>query len=489
MDVPPPNEDEDEGADLSLESADDDIRQALRRGRDEMEEEEAAIERVVDAVHEMRKLKRRHTAPHRLPIEETEKSHRLLPREVDVSLEKAMISPLLYAMQVSDALRLAKALRSVRSLLWTDDDMWAHWWHRDFPDVRRDLGQTGPLPPSWIIDNIWIDALPGVEPRYLPPMLTRLALMPWRRWYQWSEFFRRSALWHIAKMQNKIAEDWLDVNPENPEDDETGYPRPATVLESGKVINLRVPRFDEVTGIAHGLVLVDTNQQVYFPWELYENDDALTLVPTPTSVVIAGAQSPVFWFLHYAEREMRSAYGERTGHGTYGAAIQRKWKSIMEGQRFKELLDERLISADLLLGGTTEMAMGPEALNFDYAKVFELYCAWYARSVNAEGFNPYFSPGNGFAFLLTKEEAQVTTELARTLPPFPAIGNVWFVGQGIQPSQIAVSITKSTPICGGCDTQTAHRIRCKNCGHGYCGQACHERNWRRNCQGCVKGRK
>jgi hypothetical protein len=477
MDVPPPTE-EDEGADLPLEADDEDIRRTLRRRRSDPEEE-AAVERVVDAVHQMRLVKKRHTAPHhhdqhRPSIEEVEKSHRLLPRELDISLEKAMIRPILCAMQVSDVLLLAKAMRAVRALLWTDDDMWGLWWHRDFMELRRDIPPQEWLP-SWIENNSWIDALAKGESS--SPQLVRLAKMPWRRWYQWSEFFRRCALWHCAAMQNRITRDWFEVNPGNPEEDDAGYPRPMNVYDTGKVSTVSVPRFSENPGFTRGLVLVGSDRRIFFVSELYENESRPTIDAIATDASVAAAHSPTHWFLHYAEREMHSQHGAKQGLGTFGAAILRSWRGIRQDKdRFKKLLDERLISADLLLGGTTEMGMGPEVLNIDYAKVMTLYCEWYAMKANSITVLPPFRDVHGFAFLLNRTLDEVTIELARTLPPFPAIGGVWFVGKKMGPV---------APICGGCNTETAHRIRCTKCGQGYCGQPCHERNWEKKCGDCV----
>ena len=141
-------------------------------------------------------------------MDERLRRQRLIPGS-DIALEMTIVRPIVSAMLVPDALRLASVLRAVRELVWNDDELWHQWWLRDFKEVQRDLPEEHWLP-SWMVDNLWIRAVPAMEQSLVPAKLRALVKMRWRRWYQWSTFFRRSALYHIAQMQNEITNDWLD---------------------------------------------------------------------------------------------------------------------------------------------------------------------------------------------------------------------------------------------------------------------------------------
>ena len=223
-------------------------------------------------------------------------------------------------------------------------------------------------------------------------------------------------------------------------------------------MHLQVPSFDTDLGVATGLVLVDRQKtdDVYFPEEMFYNSHDLTTFPSPASAVIAEARSPVFWLLMYV--------GTTQVH--YAPFLLKKWD---------ELLSSRKVAEDALLLGGTPRLFKKVGLDFNYKRAMQLYCSWYANLLGPGRF-AHFAP-----FPSTSGRPELEAELARTLPPFPAIEGVWFVGQ---PLQIASSFM--TPLCVGCDAATDLTIRCKTCKQQYCGHACFQSNWRKACGDCVK---
>lgn len=468
MDVPPSGGDGGGGADLDLDAEDDDIRRELRRRRpreEAVDDEQGTEERIVKTVKQMRKVKHKNMAPVPMSLEEKAKQQRIFPREIHIMTEMAAVRPILCAMEVPDALRLAHVLRAVREVLWIDDGIWSVWWHRDFPEVQRDLPPEDHLP-VWITDAKWITDLTVKKANEQPaPQLVALAKMPWRRWYQWSVFFRRSALWHCAAMQNKIAQDWLAEYPENPETDEDGQRRPSNVLATGEIITLSVPAFSEERGLRRGLVLKGSDGQLYFAAALYEQEDVNAFDPIDaTNAVVAAAHSSVFWFLEYARSEINVRGG---------SALRRRFKNMGHHFRFHELLLERPFPASLLLGGTT--AMTGSRLNIAYLGGMRAYCTWYARRFQSQSVVPVFTRGEGYHFLENWTDEIVRIFLTRALPPFPAANGVWFVGEPMRPA------------CVGCNVATELTIFCKTCGLKYCGLSCHAANWERKCGDCVRG--
>jgi hypothetical protein len=308
-----------------------------------------------------------------------------------------------------------------------------------------------------------------------------LAKLPWRRWYQWSVFFRRSALWHCASIQNKIAEDWMAVYPDNPEQTSSGGLRPLNVLATGEIIKLSVPKYADDHGVTRGLTLTGSNGRSYFVSELYEIDAIEEpLDPNaPVAAHVAAAHSPLFWFLEYAESEV---------HGTGGSSLLRRWKEIWDVRRFRALLTERGFMSDMLLGGTTEITAW--RFNGVYASDFTNYCTWYARRFQSQSAVAVFTANEGFSFLGEATSEGLTGVggvLYRTLPPYPTADGVWFVGESphnISTQQSAVEL----PLCVGCDTTAELTIRCKTCKQQYCGHACFQSNWRKACGDCVRGK-
>lgn len=493
MPPPDPSEEEEDTNDLLLEADDEEFRGALKRGRDAVE---GVVNRIVGVVKEMRKAKKKRTKvkptarsmrwakdPESGPVLRPSLPERLHKQKLipgaDIALEMAIVRPIVVAMFVPDALRLTSVLRSVRELLWNDDEIWRAWWRRDFPEVRRDLGENETSqPPSWILENAWKAALPGVNPQHVPYILARSARMPWRCWYQWSEFFRRSALHHAAQLFNTIAIEWredhaleiaLDVIPEFDEG------RPPNVLWNGEVVILRVPWYGQDLGVARGLVLVDSAKQddIWFPEELFDDniDAELTTAPTAQSAVIANARSPVYWLLVAIAKEAFAL----------GTNLVDVWNRVVD---LRDLEFETL-----LLGGKT-MIPGQGQLNFDYKKVLSLYCSWYASEIQpGHGVVPLFFMN--FAPLrlkystpnAVKRTAALAKDLSKTLPAFPSLGGtVWFVGEEVRP--VWTISDKVRPMCVGCHAPGHPTVRCKGCGSGYCGVDCHAKNGQRRCAGC-----
>jgi|WetSurMetagenome_2_1015567.scaffolds.fasta_scaffold00074_21 hypothetical protein len=490
MDVPPPSDDEDEGgADLTLEASDDDILAETRGKRrapetvEERERENVVLGRLKRAVGEMRKIFKRHKAPQRPPEMFTEPEsirrgrQRLIPT-LDIPVEMAAVSPVLRAMAVAEALRLGKALRAVRELLWGDDEMWMHWWFRDFPEMARDMGNAAAGLPSWITENSWKrDLHPGID----SPKVVALACLPWRCWYQWSTFFRRSALHHIAKIQNAAGRYYLDTGQHVEEEDEESSDeyRPSNVTTWGTLAKLIVPPFDQDTGVAHGLVLVDEEEpkDVYFPEEMFETSHNITREPTAESAVVAAARSPVFWLLRYVQQQADYSYDAST-------AFVKTWEST---------LSSRKIPKHLLLGGTSEM-ISTGRLNFNYTKAMMLYCSWYTAALvqggsAVLGFVQSFAPlRNEFPALDIEQPQRFwAAKLAQILPAFPAVDGVWFVGERVAPAVPSLlPFAFGAVACVGCHATGELGIRCKKCKKGYCGSECHKKNWHRACAGCAK---
>jgi hypothetical protein len=180
----------------------------------------------------------------------------------------------------------------------------------------------------------------------------------------------------------------------------------------------------------------------------------------------------VYWFLVFAEREV---------HAGAGSSIQRRWKSPWDVRRFNDLLSERRHSRDMLLGGTTDLMMEGRP-NFVYENDMICYCTWFSKVYEPR--NVFNAPG--YSFLGVWSDGTWSLQLAASLPPFPAVDGVWFVGEQVRPA-LSVPASVSTRMCVGCNAQgVAPTIRCKTCGQGYCGHECHGRNWRSNCGGCAK---
>jgi len=494
MDVPPPDPSDEDADDLPLEADDETFRGALKRGRDAVE---GVVNRIVGVVKEMRKAKKKRTKvkstarstrwakdPESGPVLRPSLPQRLHEQRLipaaDIALEMAIVRPIVVAMFVPDALRLTSVLRSVRELLWNDDSIWKTWWRRDFPEVIRDLGEKETNePPSWIRENAWKTALPGVKSQHVPYVLSRSARMPWRCWYQWSEFFRRSALHHIALMLNDWAVEWQDEHVRDSDSsDLSDEDRPLNITWKGEVIALRVPRYDQDLGPARGLALVDMHEQdqVWFPEELLDDNAyaELTTNPTLQSAVIANARSPIYWLLIMVAKE--ELY-ENTNNLSW------LWHRTLKTRDFS--------SETLLLGGNTIISeQGP--LNVDYGQAMVLYCSWYARVIQpghgvVPGFFVNFAPDRSYYITFSGEQVRPDLEsrLARTLPAFPSLGGTtWFVGEEVRP--VWTISEKVRPMCVGCHAPGNPTIRCRGCGSGYCSADCHGKNWRHRCSDCIK---
>jgi len=492
--VPPPDPSDEDADDLPLEADDETFRGALKRGRDAVE---GVVNRIVGVVKEMRKAKKKRTKvkptarstrwakdPESGPVLRPSLPQRLHEQRLipaaDIALEMAIVRPIVVAMFVPDALRLTSVLRSVRELLWNDDSIWKTWWRRDFPEVIRDLGEKETNePPSWIRENAWKNALPGVKSQHVPYVLSRSARMPWRCWYQWSEFFRRSALHHLADIFNNISDEWVDAR-ESSENDDDDDDQPPTVLWTGEVVVLRVPEFSQELGPAHGLALVDASkvEDVWFPEELMESPLELTTNPTLQSAVVANARSPVYWlFIAVAKESM-----------AYNTTIDDEWVKVITKRSFD--------FEKLLLGGR-HVIPGQGTLNFDYDKAVRLYYSWYAASLPVgQGVVPFFfsnfapmrkHQGDGLypGMINLERSIAIGKALSKTLPAFPSLGGTtWFVGEEVRP--VWTISEKVRPMCVGCHAPGNPAIRCRGCGSGYCSADCHGKNWRHRCSDCIK---
>jgi|WetSurMetagenome_2_1015567.scaffolds.fasta_scaffold00074_22 hypothetical protein len=544
MDVPPPEEEDEDGDGLSIEEADEkSIRQRLRRRRprvltvvseeeEEQQEDEVMVEAVLEAVEEAREKKRAHTAPHR-SREEKMRDQRLDPAFV-IEVEMAIMRPLLVDMEVPMALAMASTLRAARMLVTAEDGLWKHWWHRDFPELERFLGADALYPPPWIMRAQWRDVVGQaiVEKRPLEhPALRMYYKMPWRCWYQWCEFFRRSALWHIAHLLNVESEEWIKPSMRMSARDPRWAGRPVTINRTRNAIDrtvLKVPRFShggvsgmrQVSGkkLRHGSYGMQLHRGSYLvaadnPNQTFNVDDLvmarLRATPGHNTWQILFAQD-----LHLPEAQNpRRASSSFRWH-----RFATFWLIELVMERSKQLklnvatfwrneLGSRQISSTLSLGraGTDFYAGGggdplswgkPQqrsqraGLNFPYAYAMQWFCTWYEAKCDPSEANPYrWAP---FPPSMDHPLRTVETMLGG-LPALPQIEGVWFVGDSF-PRIDRMGVTVNTlpvavgmrPLCVGCHSTFDLPLRCKTCKQGYCGTECHKQNWHRVCAGCMR---
>ena len=459
---------------LSLDADVDSVARMLRkRGIELDEEEKAELRTKVEKWHHLTRKEMARTAEFQYNVSRGEN----MPIPWEMELKVALT--LLPETTVASALWSSSVYTVVRMILSENDALWRHWWRRDFPELVHELG---PELPEWIVRGTH-----GQED-------LRYARVPWRRYYAWSEFFRRSALRELARLYRQAGEAWIEREQARPQ----GQPRPRYPLYrngqfagtrdidpmplqvervSGEgappvyeVANLVIPPFEQC-GLdrAYGLALVD-GPRYYFLRHLAGRGQEEPRVHNHAEAQLFAADENV------THRSSIYALIEMLFHnGTEGRGTGMEW---WLGQ------DYALVPYDnaLYLGGKHWVTRTENArLNFDYFPALRAYAHFYCRTSHVPNLPDFeeddFDPTDTQAYPLIT--AEVSDRILRTLPPAPMIDGVWYIR----------SHMSSTPIaspCVGCGSQIAPTIRCKACGKTYCTHDCQKVNWKLTCSPCGK---
>ena len=460
-DVIPMDTDGPSNLDLAMQEAADMAMDELERtGRKRAAAVMLSPDEIAQLEITLNELKRRHTdaLANRTRLDEKVGALRMFTSTYDIELNVAR--EFLPAQRTSHALLTSKILRAVREVINTWDGLWQIWFRRDFPEVVRDLavpvvteGVARSLfsLPDWLVHSEHRDD----DHRYVN--------MPWRRYYAWWTFMRRSALREIAYLQEAYVktfireEQWkradIAIWPLNIK---------AVAGVEWKRIPLDLAPFSYVhKGNYASYSLMDSNENVYLPERIFMHtggairiDDAQKNMPE-----IAAARSPIFWLL----RILAEMYRDTDRRNAWWAEL--KWQGR-----------ERLARPERSF---VQLRMAPGDLNFDYGRMVKAFCSWYAISfrgadiIRRAAAHPRDQAPISSISPIPYPAAVADVTLA-DLPPAPMINGVWFVGQEVR------------PMCVGCHAPGNPTVRCKGCGSGYCGADCHGKNWHRHCAGCTE---
>ncbi len=339
-----------------------------------------------------------------------------------VYIESKIVREAVIDMGVHHVLKWTSVLYAVTRVLQEDDDLWHTWWLRDFHDFAREIGFDLPL---WITSDVV-----GNNGVLIDKTITdqRFRTVPWRRYYYWCLFFRRSLLSDFADMMFGKTGKWIKTNgfwasrPEN-------WPRNMKYLPSGGLyaLDYKPLPYHKYSGIRHDQLLY-RGDKILQPSDLFNNSG----------------------------RVEEDEYAEECNDNIYqnGPSIHELYHSAITHHR------------DLL----AHIEPPRTKLNFDYIKTMEILDAWYTRAKARLPDDPsqltslYSLPPAPMRVERTTLEG---TTLERTILTF-------FAGDEIE-----------DPSCLRCNKQTPIMYECMRCNVAtYCSEVCSQLNWPNHKQDC-----
>ncbi len=461
MDVPPPSGGgSDQGANLSLAADAEAVERQLRKRAPQLRGDE--LEEMLGRLEDLKKAYTDAAAAYQVRMAkyaELTMFHEYTNRPGDV--EYGIVREHLADRAVRHAMVLSTVLKAASEVLKRDDGLWHAWFERDFPEVVRDIGviPAGQQTKRAVLPE-WITAAPRAEED------ERYARVPWRRYYAWWQFMRRSALKEFARVSERNARDWINTNRYHHEHIAT-WPLNIKAVPGRQfeTVALHIYSLSYSTLPNNELYLTTHSDDVFFPevmtmrsslgsgigvLDIGDDDDDDTF-----DLLIGRSKSPLFWFLVVGV--VRHQYGAWTA--------ELKWisggKAVVPG-RYVE--DGRYLKPMSLEGG----------LNCDYAKTFRAFACFYASALDP-------ASGHHAEIRTLIDRVKAAPELRSTsesclavlteLPPAPMVDGVLYVHERIC-SGCAVTVTE------------ASGQQCKTCKAPYCGIECHSKTWRIACGSC-----
>lgn len=441
---------------LSLEADEESMARQLRKRGPQLRTDE--LEALLGKMHDMKRAYDDAKAAYDARTAKYNKNMTMFsgmwdrPFDVEYGIAKQFLQE---GITVWNALRLGTILRSVSEVLKRDDALWKRWFLADFPELVRDIG---PDLPGWI------------EHGTRAKEDSRYALVPWRRYYAWSKFFRRAALREIATLQNELAVTWISDEgwkwnnvkrwPLNVEI-EMGVEWKALVLEPPPAVGAHYMGFAELA-----LETADKDETYFFPERMFLHSGGIATPYGRDDIdgdhpLIANARSPVYWLVRYA--------ANRPEHAKNRLHVWFEGLKITEQPTLPQWPSHY---SDPNTSNSPIKVVGD--LNFDYGRTLHRYCLWYCKAYKrdeAGGLPVHSERTREILDHDASHDDQTTAVALLDLPPAPMVGGVWFV---------------RSPACVGCDVSVEPTHRCRRCGRGYCSVECHTVNWKKACADCVK---